>query len=1478
MEKEKKEIKSFDDFTNLYELSKTLRFELKPSPRTRELLGLDNKNRKEIFSADKYRVENYAIIKKYIDELHSKFIDEALKDKSIDISDFILKKETENEDENEQDDEETDNQKKTKEFDYRQKIAQFFSDISKKNDNFNEWVETKKDNKIEGKLFKKELVDILRQENKKELDVDIDVPVLFFNKDEKNKKRKLRDVFNSFKKDATNGKKKDGQDFTTYFTDSFHNNRKNYYKIDGKAGRITTRIIDENLKRYCNNIEKFKEIENIHPALASSFLVGWPEYIKEKKIAVDYENWQDIFSNNYKYFLQDDINLYNFITRKLNKNINESGYKNGYFSKLHKQVHGAVDKQKDEFLIDEENVIAFVRDFIEHSKEKLSFSQRLFKDFIEDKFSDKLKNIYLSRRAIETISSRSFISWHTFGGEILESLNDKNKKDNKKLPDFIDIETIKTVLENTKDSIKDLFKVKYFEQIDARDEKRSIEHECIGKLTEKISEGKHWKNFLAIIEFEFNLLVQKHNKFSEELKKETDYKKGDEKQIELLFNFAESANGIFRMTNYFALRKKGVMVEDKKYKDRDKIHELVESYLDGDEELSIKPCEISGRYNALRNFVSKKPWIIDKIRLYFDSPNFGNSWAQDYDNRGALIFRKSINDKNKEHIYYLGIVNKKLTKEDESVLLSDINDKNKAEHIIYHFQKTDFKNFPRMFINSTTDKDTKESVKAPDFLKFEKEYPEKAKIIWDNYQDYRKLNKKGKEQYIEDHKDFRVGLIDYFKLRAPIHHSLEQFKDKFDIIWKNSTEYKSLAEFYSDTANACYDLTVKLINFDKLNTLVNDEKIYLFQIYNKDFEIDNEIGVAKYGNTFKTKREKLAESGKEKGKENLETTFFKALFDFDDKGKLRSKDNIIYKLSGGAKMFYRPMSVGLEKKKIINKDGGSKDIIEHPRYSDDKYFLYPSIICNFTNKKQGYYIDENIKKMIAETVSDQDRFRIISLDRGEKHLAYYSVVDEKGKILEMESLNYIKRYDKEGNIILEKNKYYDKEGNYIEEEETFKDYQLLLDNKEVERMKSKKSWKRIEKIKDIKDGYLSMIVNKIAGLVINAIKEDKIPIVVLENLNLGMMHSRFKIEKQIYQRLEMRLAKKFNYLVDKNLNNFFNAWQLTPEIKTFADLDKKSQVGIMFYVNPGYTSITCPQCGFRNRKKRIKIDDILDDKAKFDIKIFFENGKYLFKYNDGYKDCEVFSNVRRIYWDNHADNGKGKLEEIKDVTEHLKKLFDEYHIINKDIDEQIQKMTFPNEIRKREFWARLLKYFYMILNIRNCINRKGVFNEETKKIEGKEIKDYIYCPHCYFDSEDKEKWNLLKNKIYRGNDNNLEFNGDANGAYNIARKGIIVINKIKEHYRKLDEWKEKYGIKNLPKNDKDKIEAGQYSLTLEKIKIKENGSKKEKGVPFYILRKDGEKIIDIDNSRKLRRYPDLFVSNKDWDEAITKWAKENGVE
>ncbi|QCX53984.1 hypothetical protein FGE20_09690 [Elizabethkingia sp. JS20170427COW] len=70
------------DFTNLYQLSKTLRFELIPQGKTLEII-----NKKGLINDDKRRAESYQKMKKTIDEFHKYFIDMALSNVSLSLLD-----------------------------------------------------------------------------------------------------------------------------------------------------------------------------------------------------------------------------------------------------------------------------------------------------------------------------------------------------------------------------------------------------------------------------------------------------------------------------------------------------------------------------------------------------------------------------------------------------------------------------------------------------------------------------------------------------------------------------------------------------------------------------------------------------------------------------------------------------------------------------------------------------------------------------------------------------------------------------------------------------------------------------------------------------------------------------------------------------------------------------------------------------------------------------------------------------------------------------------------------------------------------------------------------------------------------------------------------------------------------------------------------------------------------------------------------
>ena len=75
--------KNFEQFTNLYKVQKTLRFELKPIGET-----VINIKKVDLLKADETRAENYKKAKKIIDEFHKDFIQQRLSRFSFEEADL----------------------------------------------------------------------------------------------------------------------------------------------------------------------------------------------------------------------------------------------------------------------------------------------------------------------------------------------------------------------------------------------------------------------------------------------------------------------------------------------------------------------------------------------------------------------------------------------------------------------------------------------------------------------------------------------------------------------------------------------------------------------------------------------------------------------------------------------------------------------------------------------------------------------------------------------------------------------------------------------------------------------------------------------------------------------------------------------------------------------------------------------------------------------------------------------------------------------------------------------------------------------------------------------------------------------------------------------------------------------------------------------------------------------------------------------
>ena len=201
-------MKTFSDFTGLFSLSKTLRFELKPVGKT-----LENIEKKGLLAEDEKRAESYKAVKKLIDEYHKAFIEKALSnltEKEKDEFRKLLDKYFEYYNGNKKDD------IVTCAAELRKHIAGVF-----KNKNNKETFE---------RIFGKELI---REDLLKAVKSD--------------EERKLIGEFN---------------DFTTYFT-GFNENRKNMYSADEKSTAIAYRLINENLPKFIDNMKIFEKISQV---------------------------------------------------------------------------------------------------------------------------------------------------------------------------------------------------------------------------------------------------------------------------------------------------------------------------------------------------------------------------------------------------------------------------------------------------------------------------------------------------------------------------------------------------------------------------------------------------------------------------------------------------------------------------------------------------------------------------------------------------------------------------------------------------------------------------------------------------------------------------------------------------------------------------------------------------------------------------------------------------------------------------------------------------------------------------------------------------------------------------------------------------------------------------------------------------------------------------------------------------------------
>ncbi|MBI3421273.1 MAG: hypothetical protein HY006_04355 [Candidatus Sungbacteria bacterium] len=797
-------------------------------------------------------------------------------------------------------------------------------------------------------------------------------------------------------------------------------------------------------------------------------------------------------------------------------------------------------------------------------------------------------------------------------------------------------------------------------------------------------------------------------------------------------NFADSTLSIYQMAKYFAVEKRRGWLDN--YDLDDSFYKFPSyGYLDFYQEAFE---QIVRPYNLFRNYLTKKPYNVNKWPLYFENPTLADGWDKNKEeHNSAIIFRK---DKR----YYLGIMHYKH---------KDIfTDKYGKEFMGDDFEKLVYRQIANPFM------DIHNLALLPNGTAERFTSMEKKRKYWPS--EITKIKEKksyAKENFNRD--DFEV-FVEYFKKCAKLYWS------DFTFSFSPTSKYKNIKNFTDEIDNAGYKISFEkdTISEAYLHQKNAAGELFLFEIHNKDWNL-------------KDARPKV-------GSKNLHTLYFEQLF-----SKENERENFPFKLNGEAELFFRPATkvdkLGyreIDGKVLINKKG--EKVIKTYRYSKDKIFLHCPITLNRVSENKTKY---EIDKQARETLAEHAEMNIIGLDRGEKNLIYCSIIDQHGNIQETDTLNAI------GN---------DGKGNPVR-------YMEKLEKRAKEREESRRDWKDIEAIKDIKQGYISQVVYKLAEMIIR-----QKAFVVLEDLNMRFKQIQGGIEKSVYQQLEKALIDKLSFLVRKGekdpaqAGHILRAYQLAAPFTAFKDMGK--QTGVVFYTQAGYTSKTCPECGFhRNAKfqfenieqaknllrdfEAITYNSVTDSfTVTYSLKKFINKKRNNTKkpQNELYTDIpskDVFmlstkNAIRYKWYDRYSSKAtilkrgmrdlpdetkKGIVKEF-DLTEYMKGLFSSEKIVHeqKNISQMVNNKTLSTQ-----FYKDLLYALFLLTETRHSISGTGT--------------DYIQCPECGFDS--RNGFQKIKN-----------FNGDANGAYNIARKGIMICEKIRQ-FKKTNGSVEKMGWGDL---------------------------------------------------------------------------------
>lgn len=1278
-------------FTNLYPVSKTLRFELKPELLEGQTIddfwnvylnGIEDETLHKLYLKDKGRNDNYPIMKAILDQFHKRFIASALEnfevgDKGVTWESLTLSYQED---------------KKSKTF---QKLQEEMREkIHKTFEEHEWWPYLSSYSKLIGTLMKKLI----------EEDDDFAESIIESYTEIELDRKKMLKAIETFER------------FSVYF-EKYQENRNNMYSEKAQNTSIANRIVNDNFPNFIDNIAVYQRLKEYCPNELKTIEDNLSGYLKGRTL-------DDIFVPEYynNCLNQTGIEAYNWLLggspnegvlginsvgNRYLQHHPESSLKLRHLQMkpLYKQILS--DRVRIAFLPEQfksdEELIQSVSAFFEGIDSSDLFphiqdTMNLLKDSDTD-----LTKIYVIGTNLTKLSTLLYGDWSVLG----EKLRSRMVKGKGKQAQVDLNKEIGAWLENKCFSLAQIQEVES-ELMELSAHPLSVVELFTTLTVWDYNPSSHEWTKVSLLKLCKESRITKYNVLVNEYKKGVSIKSDAAKE-----NLKSVLDSYMKLLHVIELLRLGTKAT---YLEKDDFYIPYDQLFDSNDN-TVLISHIVPLRMKVQSYLTRKLTDTGKMLLKFDSPTLADGWDANKEvaNNATILL--------KDDKYYLMIMNPS----NKPNISEGVCKSGNYQKIVYHQISDASKDIPNLMEeNGITVRKT--GRKDMDGINRRLE-AEKDRLLPAEINRIRKARSYLKSSDTFNTADSQTYLAYYMQ------RIIEYKKGEMEFHFKSPKEYGCYQDFIDDVIQQKYSLSLVPFSEEVVKTWRIQGKAFLFEITNKDFR-EKTIGTA-----------------------NLHTLYWKELF---------SEQNFldaIIKLNGEAELFFRKKTdaVSFVHKKgsiLVNKtfsDGtpiegelyrkfyryfnrldvelsdkeiqllpkvvtkkAKFDIIKDKRYYEHKFFFHVPITINF--KASGMSQKQFNERTLNILREYKEGLNIIGIDRGERNLIYVSVINQRGEnLIPPRHFNLIETNTNEGIV----RKY---------------DYLTKLKQTEKNRDEARKNWTTMERITDLKSGYLSQVVHEIAKMVVRYKA-----IVVLEDLNFGFKRGRFNVERQVYQNFEKMLIQKLNYLAFKRdapsqeYGNIRSGLQLTAPFTSFKELGKQS--GWLFYVPAGYTSKIDPATGFVNLFNMTKPAQSLRDFFGAFDEIAYRNGLFYFTFDYSKAEFNTVKTDYRNHWtlSSHGSRIVGKEKELRDLTTEFTKIFENADIPLEKVS--VDTVSALDESHLQKLWG----VFKLLVKMRNS-------NDKV---------DFIISPVASDQPFLTGPYNSMK----------IE-DADANGAYNIALKGL----------------------------------------------------------------------------------------------------------